>query len=169
MAGAARRRGWPAPPRSFGAVRALAGVTLRSRPGECSGLVGHNGAGKSTLVNLLTGGVAPTPAGCGRRRDPPALRHRAARAAGVRCVSRSCRSARTSRWPRTCRMHRSATCAAGAGGAAPRARIGAALDAVFPGHGIDADAGVGGLSLAQRQMVEIAHGLHRQRRAGRGS
>src|SRR3712207_8356091 len=46
--------------RSFGAVRALAGVDLSVAPGECIGLVGHNGAGKSTLVNLLTGALPPT-------------------------------------------------------------------------------------------------------------
>ncbi len=45
--------------RSFGAVRALRGVTLDLAPGECLGLVGHNGAGKSTLMNVLTGNVAP--------------------------------------------------------------------------------------------------------------
>jgi ribose transport system ATP-binding protein len=33
---------------NFGAVRALSGVTLSCRRGECLGLVGHNGAGKST-------------------------------------------------------------------------------------------------------------------------
>ncbi|MGO7465233.1 hypothetical protein ACCS53_38470, partial [Rhizobium ruizarguesonis] len=37
---------------SFGAVRALDGVTLRVMPGECVGLVVHNGAGKSTIVSV---------------------------------------------------------------------------------------------------------------------
>jgi ribose transport system ATP-binding protein len=37
-----------------------------------------------------------------------------------------------------------------------RARIRAALDEVFPGHGIDADAEVADLTLAERQMAEIA-------------
>ena len=41
--------------KSFGAVRALAGVDLVVRPGECLGLVGHNGAGKSTLMQILAG------------------------------------------------------------------------------------------------------------------
>lgn len=44
----------------FGAVRALDGVSLAIRPGECLGLVGHNGAGKSTLVNVVNGGLAPS-------------------------------------------------------------------------------------------------------------
>ncbi len=41
--------------RSFGAVRALDGVTLDLRRGEMLGLVGPNGAGKTTLLRILTG------------------------------------------------------------------------------------------------------------------
>src|SRR5271154_6723704 len=45
--------------KSFGAVRALDGVSLDIAVGECVGIVGHNGAGKSTLMHLLAGGGAP--------------------------------------------------------------------------------------------------------------
>ena len=45
--------------KSFGAVRALAGVNLHVAQGECLGLVGHNGAGKSTLMHVLNGTLAP--------------------------------------------------------------------------------------------------------------
>jgi simple sugar transport system ATP-binding protein len=41
--------------KSFGAVRALAGVDLTLFPGEILGLVGDNSAGKSTLMKILTG------------------------------------------------------------------------------------------------------------------
>jgi ABC-2 type transport system ATP-binding protein len=41
--------------KSFGAVRALAGVDLELRPGEILALLGPNGAGKSTAVSLLLG------------------------------------------------------------------------------------------------------------------
>jgi ABC-2 type transport system ATP-binding protein len=41
--------------KSYGAVRALDGITLSIPRGELFGLLGPNGAGKSTLINLLTG------------------------------------------------------------------------------------------------------------------
>ncbi len=46
--------------RSFGAVRALSGVSLEFRRGEIHGLVGANGAGKSTLLNIIGGVITPT-------------------------------------------------------------------------------------------------------------
>jgi ABC-2 type transport system ATP-binding protein len=39
----------------FGAVHALAGVSLRIEPGEFFGLLGPNGAGKTTLISILAG------------------------------------------------------------------------------------------------------------------
>jgi ribose transport system ATP-binding protein len=48
--------------KSFGATRALTGVSISLRAGEIHGLVGENGAGKSTLINILSG-VFPPDAG----------------------------------------------------------------------------------------------------------
>ncbi len=46
--------------RSFGAFRALAGVSLQVRAGEVVGLLGPNGAGKTTALRVLSGLLSPS-------------------------------------------------------------------------------------------------------------
>ncbi len=46
--------------KTFGATRALRGVTFDIRSGETLGLLGANGAGKSTLIKILAGVHRPT-------------------------------------------------------------------------------------------------------------
>lgn len=56
--------------KNFGAIRALADVSLAVQPGEVIGLMGDNGAGKSTLVKIIGGNFAPS-AGAIRIADRP--------------------------------------------------------------------------------------------------
>jgi len=46
--------------RSFGANRAVDGITFQVEPGEVFGLLGPNGAGKTTTVRLLNGILPPS-------------------------------------------------------------------------------------------------------------
>src|SRR5579875_720299 len=45
--------------KQFGSTQALRGVDITLWPGRCLGLVGRNGAGKSTLVSILSGLYSP--------------------------------------------------------------------------------------------------------------
>src|SRR5258706_15177863 len=46
--------------RHYEDVRAVDGLDLEVRPGECFGLLGPNGAGKTTTVEILEGLLPPT-------------------------------------------------------------------------------------------------------------
>ena len=142
--------------KSYGAVQALVGVDFTLGPGEVVGLVGHNGAGKSTLMNVLAGMVQRTEGDFiydGRPADEWGAAD--AQAGGLRCVFQELSlCANLSATDNTRIVHRSLH---GFGWRKrARALISRALDEIFEGHGIDPDAKVGGLSIGERQMVEIA-------------
>ncbi|MQB19996.1 sugar ABC transporter ATP-binding protein [Agrobacterium tumefaciens] len=139
----------------FGAVKALDGADLIIRAGECLGLVGHNGAGKSTIVNVINGGLTPHEGTISYGGAPGRQGISAARAGGVRCVFQElslCPNLTINENVRI--MH------PGMSGRNWRGRALAAIrqtiDDIFPGHGIDCEATISDLSIAERQMVEIA-------------
>lgn len=136
----------------FGPVRALDGVSLSVGPGDCIGLVGHNGAGKSTLVNMINGGLAPSAGSVVFSAGNSALD------AGVRSVFQELSLCPNLTVAENLRISHSAL--KGPGWRRPaRAEIRASLDTVFPGHSISANAEVDTLSIAERQMIEIAIGF----------
>jgi ribose transport system ATP-binding protein len=143
--------------KSFGAVRALAGVDLVVAAGECLGLVGHNGAGKSTLMHVLSGNLTPSAGSLAIAGVPHAASWTAAaaQAQGVRCVFQElslCPNLTVAENTRI--IHRSLK----GFGWKPRARalISAKLDEIFPDHGIGSDDEIADLAIGQRQMAEIA-------------
>jgi len=143
--------------KSFGAVRALAGVDLAIPAGRMVSVVGHNGAGKSTLTQILAGTLAA---------DEGTLRVageeigafygvRRAAALGIRCVFQELSLCPNLSAAENTRVIHQALAGPGWRRRARRL-IGAALDAIFPGHGIDPRRPVGALSIGQRQMIETA-------------
>tara|TARA_R110002020_G_scaffold236361_3_gene448691 strand:- start:147 stop:1610 length:1464 start_codon:yes stop_codon:yes gene_type:complete len=140
---------------AFGAVKALDGATLVIHSGECVGLVGHNGAGKSTIVNVINGGLTPQEGAItygGASADQGIT---AARASGVRCVFQE-----LSLCPNLTIAENARVMLGDLKGAGWRRRglalVTRQLAEIFPGHSIDCESVVEDLTIAERQMVEIA-------------
>jgi len=143
--------------KSFDVTQAVKSVELRVSAGEIVGIVGHNGAGKSTLVKLIAGLVVRD-AGTvvfGGVTMPPQYSIRMARARGFSLALQEISLCPDLRVEENIGIAHPMLIGPGWRRRA-RGLIGERLSAIFPGHGISTRAIVGRLSLAQRQMVQIA-------------
>ena len=145
--------------KSYGASPVLSGVTLGVDGAEIVGLLGPNGAGKTTLIKVIGGALPPDHGNMqldGQAIDLANYSPRMAQALGVSSVQQELslctnlsvaenffltQPVRSRKWRRACEV------------TAKRA-----LEDVFPNSGISVSAKVSTLTLAQRQMVEIARG-----------
>src|SRR4051812_9464488 len=144
----------------FPGVKALDDVSFGVEPGTIHALMGENGAGKSTLLKILSGAYHPTDGAIAIEGKPQAFNDTsAALAAGVAVIYQELHLVPEMSVAENLFL-----------GHLPR-RLGIvdrrklAADArrqlELIGEAIDPDAKVGRLSLAQRQMVEIAKALTR--------
>jgi ribose transport system ATP-binding protein len=143
--------------RSFGAVRALAGVDLRVVAGECLGLVGHNGAGKSTLMHILAGTLSPDRGKIrlGGARHEGYWSVNVARANGIRCVFQELSLCPNLTVAENVRIVHGTLQGVGWKKRSHDLARGK-LDEIFPGHGINPNDAISDLPIGKRQMAEIA-------------
>ncbi|XVV01107.1 sugar ABC transporter ATP-binding protein [Actinosynnema sp. CA-248983] len=144
--------------KTYGGVTALAGADLTLRPGSVHALLGENGAGKSTLIKVITGAVAPD-SGSLRLADAEVAFASTAHAAanGVAVVSQELNLFPDLDVLANLYPQREPT-------RGPLLDRRAMLERAVPvlrqlGLDVDPRVRLGGLSLAQRQLVEIAKAL----------
>ena len=147
----------------YGPTRANDDVSLAGvAGGDVIGLVGGNGAGKSTLMRMLCG-VTPPDSGTIDFGDgigiPAAYDATEAQKRGIRIVHQELSLCANLSVENFFLEAPQAAHARPGWRKAYRARAEEALDAVFPGHGIDVDAEAGRLPIGERQMVEIARAV----------
>ncbi|MET7519940.1 sugar ABC transporter ATP-binding protein [Streptomyces sp. NPDC005480] len=145
--------------KSFGAVRALHGVSLQLHAGEAHALAGENGAGKSTLIKTLAGVHRPDAGTVLIDGEPVTLHGPAdARDAGIAVIYQEptlfpdlsvAENIFMGRQPRRS-LGRIDHKAVNAAATALFARLGVGLDPEQPARG---------LSIADQQIVEIAKAL----------
>jgi len=144
--------------KSFGGVRALAGVDLQLHRGSITALIGENGAGKSTLVKILTGVHQPD-AGAVELDQATVLipTPTAARALGIGVVHQECLVFDQLTVAENLFINAHPARHGLIDWSVLRARAQAALQEL--GADFSADTPVGSLSIAQKHVVQIARAL----------
>lgn len=143
--------------KTYGETRALDGIDLEAYAGETVGIVGHNGAGKSTLMRVLTG-VAAADAGTVELAGADVTGRYSpmrARALGLRTVYQELSLCPNLRVFENLLAHHPELRGPG-WHKTSRQLIADSLNRIFPSHHIRITARIGDLSIAERQMVEIA-------------
>jgi ABC-type sugar transport system ATPase subunit len=149
--------------KSYGATRALTNVNLEIPQGRIVALIGHNGAGKSTLLRTLSGAETPDE---GRTlidgREVRFASPADATAAGIACVYQELSLINEL----TVAENLFLGAEKSAGGILDRRAMNAEADALCAEYGIPATATdpVSRLSVAQRQLLEVARAIHRDAR-----
>ncbi len=143
----------------FGALKALNHISIRIEPGECIGLVGHNGAGKSTLVKIINGRLKPTDGSARYQGIIEKISRNTnaeiARKLGIRSVFQELSLCANLTVLENLRIPYKEMSGRGWRKAA-KTRVLNSLNSIFPGHGINPLTTVSNLTIAERQMVEIA-------------
>jgi len=144
--------------KSFGPVRVLDGISLEVHAGEVHAIIGENGAGKSTLMKLLAGNEQPTEGHIDVDGKPVALTDPTlAEALGIVLVHQEILLAPDLTVAQNIYLGRELTRRGVVDDAAMRAGAKQILHEL--GAEIDPDATVARLSIAQRQLVQIARVL----------
>ena len=148
--------------KKFGATTAVKEVSLEVPSGKITALLGGNGAGKSTLTRILSGTQSPNEGRLiidGRPIDFENYSPRQARSFGIRVVHQELSLCTNLTVGENVLLEfPSAFRGVGWRGKAERA-IKKALDAIFPQNRVRPGIEAGALSLAERQMVEIARAV----------
>ena len=149
--------------RSFGPIRILHGITLELYPGEVHALIGENGAGKSTAMKIMSGYLAPTGGGVeiGGRPVTFAL-SREAEAQGVTLIHQEFNLAQLLTVQQNIFLGHELKRGWLLDHKAMRAQTKALLDRLETR--LDPNDQVAGISVPEKQMVEIAKALSREAR-----
>lgn len=142
--------------KSFGAVRALNGVSFELHLGEVHALLGENGAGKSTLIKIITGAHQPDGgtleiAGQTIRHLTPAAAHRL----GIACIYQQPALFPDLTVAENLALRLEPVCVTRRVNWRARRQHAAALLARV-GAGISPDTEIRALSMPEQQLVEIA-------------